>query len=295
MGQEWVELRVRTPADPAEVLSRLNDPTASGSWQDDGLLRLYWPAFAWEVERLADLRAVLAGLGHPVTEQDIVVGRLADRDWNEVWAQAVQPVRIGRVVIRPSCRRVELGADEVEVIIDPKQAFGTGHHATTQLLVEWLQEMIRGGETILDLGTGSGILAMAALKLGASHATGIDHDPVAIDCAREYARQNGFGGELCLEVGSAASLRDPPDAVDLLLANLDRQAILDCKEVLASHARRGTRLLLSGLLTEQLPEVAQSLAVNGIYMGTTRERDGWLALHATAGSSCEEVVDDGAS
>lgn len=295
MGQEWVELTVRTSADPAEVLSLLNDPSASGAWQENGLLRLYWPASAWEVDRLADLRAVLAGLGHPVAEQDIVTGRVADRDWNEPWTQAVQPVRIGRVVIRPSWHQVDLGTDEVELIIDPKQAFGTGHHATTQLLVEWLQEMIRGGETILDLGTGSGILAMAALKLGASHATGIDHDPVAIDCACAYAGQNGFGGELRLEVGSAASLRDPADSVDLLLANLDRQAILDCKEVLASYARRGTRLLLSGLLTEQLPEVKQALSVDGIYVGTTRERDGWLALHATAGWSCDEAADDSAS
>jgi ribosomal protein L11 methyltransferase len=295
MGQEWVELTVQTSADSADVLSLLNDPAASGAWQEDGLLRLYWPASGWDANRLADLRAVLAGLGHPVTEENIAVGRVADRDWNEPWAQAVQPVRIGRVVVRCSWHQVDLAAGEIELIIDPKQAFGTGHHATTQLLIEWLQEIIRGGETVLDLGTGSGVLAMAALKLGASHVTGIDHDPVAIDCARDYARQNGVGRTLALEIAGAVSLREPANSMDLLVANLDRQTILECSELLGSYARGGARLLLSGLLAEQVPEITQALAVNGIYVAATRERDGWVALDAAAASSCEDVVDDSTS
>jgi ribosomal protein L11 methyltransferase len=292
MGHEWVELTVPTLADPAEVLSLLGDPAASGAWQENGVVRLYWPACAWEAERLANLQAVLAALGYPVSEQDIAIGKVADRDWNEPWAQAVQPIRIGRVVIRPSWHQVDLAAGEIELIIDPRQAFGTGHHATTQLLIEWLQDIVRGGETVLDFGTGSGVIAMTALRLGASHVTGIDHDPVAIDCAHEYAKQNGVEQGLALKVGSAGSPCEPGNSVDLLVANLDRQTILDCGEVLASHARRGARLLLSGLLTEQLPEVTHALAVNGIYVAATRERDGWLAVYATAGSSCDEVLDD---
>jgi ribosomal protein L11 methyltransferase len=295
MGHDWVELTVRTSADSADVLALLNDPAVSGAWQEDGVVRLYWPASAWDAERVADLCAVLAGLGHSVTEENIAVGRLTDRDWNEPWAQAAQPVRIGRVVIRCSWHRVELAAGEVELIIDPKQAFGTGHHATTQLLIEWLQEIIRGGETVLDLGTGSGVLAMAALKLGASYATGVDHDPVAIDCARDYARQNGIGQTLVLEVANAVCLREPANWVNLLVANLDRQTIMECSDLLASYAQRGARLLLSGLLTEQVPEITQALAVNGIYVAAMRERDGWAAFDAAAGSSCENVEDDSGS
>ena len=148
---------------------------------------------------------------------------------------------------------------------------------------------------MLDLGTGSGVLAMAALKLGANHVTGIDHDAVAIDCARDYARQNGIGQTLALEVANVVSLREPANAVDLLVANLDRQTILECSELFASYARGGARLLLSGLLAEQVPEITQALAVNGIYVAATRERDGWVALDAAAASSCEDVVDDSTS
>ncbi|HJR76227.1 MAG TPA: 50S ribosomal protein L11 methyltransferase [Nitrospiraceae bacterium] len=292
MGQEWVELSVRTSADPAEVLSLLNDPAASGAWQEEGILHLYWPAPAWKADRLTDLQSVLAGLGHPVSDRDMTVGGLADRDWNEARAHAVQPVRIGRVVIRPSWHPVDLAAREVELIIDPKQAFGTGHHATTQLLIEWLQEVVLGGESVLDLGTGSGILAMTALRLGARCATGIDHDAVAIDCAREYAKQNGFGPELRLEVASAGAPHEQAEApVDLLVANLDRQTILDCREALASHAQRGARLLLSGLLSEHVAEVTQALAANALYIYTSRERGGWVALEASAGLSCDDTPD----
>jgi ribosomal protein L11 methyltransferase len=294
MSHDWVEVTVQTSADPAEVLSVLNDSAVCGAWQDDGLVHLYWPDVAWGAGRLADLRTVLAWLGHPVTEQAIVIGKVADRDWNEPWAKAVQPIRVGRVIIRPSWHRVDPTGNEVELIIDPKQAFGTGHHATTQLLIEWLQEVIVGGETVLDLGTGSGILAMVALRLGAGRATGIDHDPIAIDCAREYAKQNGFHEELTLKVGTAVALcAEAPCPVELVVANLDRQTILDCRDLLAHYAQRGARLLVSGLLAEQLSEITHALALNGIYIRTSRERDGWVALDAAADLSCDETSGEG--
>jgi ribosomal protein L11 methyltransferase len=186
---------------------------------------------------------------------------------------------------------VDCGSDDIELIIDPKQAFGTGHHATTQLLIEWLQEIIRGGETVLDLGTGSGILAMVALRLGARRARGIDCDPVAIDCAREYADQNGFGKELAWQVGPAAFISAQESfACDLLLANLDRQAILDSVEVLGASARRGARLLLSGLLDDQSAEIERALACEGLYVRTARKREGWLALDVGAAQPCDEAL-----
>ena len=85
-----------------------------------------------------------------------------------------------------------LNPGEIELIIDPKQAFGTGHHTTTQLLIEWLQQVVTSSDRVLDVGTGSGVLAMVALRLGAAKAVGEDFDPVAIDCARDYAQVNGF-------------------------------------------------------------------------------------------------------
>ena len=95
-------------------------------------------------------------------------------------------------------------AHQIEIILDPKQAFGTGHHATTCMLLEWLEgDVIHGGETVLDVGTGGGLLAMVALRLGAVQAVGIDPDPEAIDCAHEYASVNGF------RTGIVSAMREP--------------------------------------------------------------------------------------
>ena len=94
----------------------------------------------------------------------------------------------------------------IELVIDPRRAFGTGYHATTQLVVEWLEAHVRGGGVVLDVGTGSGILAMTAIRLGAASALGVDNDPVAVECAREYAVLNGFGPELELRVASFEDL-----------------------------------------------------------------------------------------
>lgn len=125
------------------------------------------------------------------------------QDWNRQWAQSVRPIRIGkRIVIRPSWESVALQARDIEIVLHPKQAFGTGHHATTRMLLEWREDVIYGGESVMDVGAGSGILAMAALRLGAASAVGVECDPVAVDCARDYATENGCGDHLKFRCGT---------------------------------------------------------------------------------------------
>jgi ribosomal protein L11 methyltransferase len=215
-------------------------------------------------------------------EPDIVVHSLSVQNWNLQWAQAVKPLRIGqRMVIRPSWETVECDSRQIELILDPKRAFGTGHHPTTHLLLEWLEDEIRGGESVLDVGTGSGLLSMAALRLGARRAVGLDHDPDAIECAQEYAALNRFGPELSLECRSLAG--DPPH--DLVLANLDCRTLLNLVQSLA--ASTGGRLLASGLLLDQRDEIVEAFARAGLYAAREREREGWLAVKFLKAESCE--------
>jgi ribosomal protein L11 methyltransferase len=188
-------------------------------------------------------------------------------------------------VVRPSWSNVEVGQHEIELVIDPKQAFGTGHHATTQLLIEWLEEKIRGGERILDLGTGSGILAMAALRLGAGCAVGLDIDPIAIDCARDYAKANGFGPELQFQVAAVHVPRS--ERFDLVVASLDRRTILESVPALTLWVTSGAILLLSGLLREDRNDVAVAFAQFGVAIRSFRERDGWLGIEMMQTEHCE--------
>jgi ribosomal protein L11 methyltransferase len=283
MSAEWIDVTIASTVDAGELLGLLDDPSIQGAWQDTSVIHLYWPEPEWSPEHLRRVEAALRQLDAPqAAAPGIHVQSLPHRDWNRVWAESVKPLRVGRrVIIRPSWEPVVLRPDEIEIILDPKQAFGTGHHATTGLLLGWLEDLVRGGESVLDVGTGSGILAMAALRLGAAHALGIDDDPVAIDCAQEYARVNGFGDELALECRSLGS----EGAADLVLANLDRRTLLQLAGRLAGCAE--TRLLVSGLLAEQREEIIGAFAAAGLYAGEQRERDGWLAMEFVRAQSCE--------
>lgn len=285
-------MRIESCVDADELIGLLDDPTVTVAWQEEGVIRLYWPADRWNQETLDEPRQVVQRLGDrlgPTGSPVVTINRLPDRDWNELWASPVTPIRIGwHMVIRPSWALVALRPHEFELVIDPKQAFGTGHHATTQLLAEWLEDLIQGGESVLDVGTGSGILAMLALRLGAKRALGIDHDPVAIDCAREYAAANGFGPELELRTVTLEDLKEPEDKrFDLILANLDPRRLTDSAAIFRMYLAHGTRPLLSGLLRENLQEVAEAFAAEGVCVRQTRERDGWLAMEIIVPESCE--------
>lgn len=283
---DWVDVRIRSRLDAGEMLGLLDDPTAQGGWQEGETVHLYWPSEIWSPDHLVKLRQILRQLDG-ANEPEIQVHALPHQDWNQLWAQSVKPLWIGkRMVIRPSWEGVILGAGQFEIILDPKQAFGTGHHATTRMLLEWLEEIVQGGESVLDVGTGSGILAMAALRLGAGRAVGIDHDAVAIECAQEYARLNRFGSELSLHCGRLEELQ-AETSFDLVLANVDRQTLLSVADRLTGRTR--SRLLVSGLLLNQREEIVAAFAAAGLYPCRQREQDGWLAMEFLRTQSCEGV------
>jgi ribosomal protein L11 methyltransferase len=284
MTSEWIEVQIRCSLDAGEVLGLLDDPCVPGAWQEGPTIHLYWPSHQWTSDHLAHVRRILQRLTEQgIADSDIVVHSVPDQDWNRQWTQAVKPLRVGkRIVIRPSWEQVAVAEGEVEIVLDPKQAFGTGHHATTSLLLEWLEEDIRGGESVLDVGTGSGLLGMVALRLGAVRATGIDNDPDAIECARGYAAVNGFGPELALQCGT---LTGGLDSFEMVLANLDRRTLLDLAEPLA--ASTGRTLLVSGIFVDQRAEVVAAFAHVGLYPGRQREREGWLAMEFHQAQSCE--------
>ena len=285
---DWIQVDVQTSLDAGELLGMLNDPEVTGAWQEQDWIHLYWPAARCGPDTWQGLRLALTQLGHPEPAGAITINRLADRDWNAQWSRLVEPIRIGQVVIRPSWKTVALNPGDIELIIDPKQAFGTGHHATTQLLINWLQEMVTPTDRVLDVGTGSGVLAMVALRLGAAEAVGEDFDPVAIECARDYAQVNGFDARLTLAV-EYAQTQKPHRGFEptLVLANLDRQTLLNAAETLCGYATGGARLLLSGLLADQRAEIEAAYAEHGVYVRALRERDGWIALEASGMESCD--------
>ncbi|MDH5740781.1 MAG: 50S ribosomal protein L11 methyltransferase [Nitrospira sp.] len=288
MSNDWVDVCIQERLDAGELLSRLDDTHVQGAWEDQGVVHLYWPEDQWSDDRLASLRLVVSDLAPSCGDVAVSVKQIPSQDWNEAWARSVQPLRIGRLVIRPSWEVIALDPNDIEIVLDPKQAFGTGHHATTRMLLMWLQQDIRGGEKVLDVGSGSAILAMAAVKLGAASALGVEIDPVAVDCAREYVAQNGLNDQIDIVCGRLADLPQERQTVaDLVLANLDRQTVLNLANDLAGLAMQGARLAVSGILVEQRDEIIDHLSSLGLVCTERCEEEGWVAMKFLKPEPCD--------
>jgi ribosomal protein L11 methyltransferase len=289
-SEGWIDVRIRTNVDAGELLARLADPAIQGGWEENGVVHLYWSKPQWSLEARACLARTLLGLDPDASpERDICVEDLPDQDWNRQWAQSVRPIRIGRrIVIRPSWEVVTLQVQDIEIVLDPKQAFGTGHHATTRMLLEWLEDLIHGGEFVLDVGAGSGILAMVALRLGVDSALGVECDPVAVECAQDYLKENGFGDGLEFRCGTLEEI-DPQGTLrpDLILANLDCLTLLLLCDELGRYLSHGARLLLSGILLDQEQEILVAFSRVGAMLSRRREQEGWVALELLMVESCE--------
>ncbi len=275
--QSFIDVHIALPVDAAELAGLLVDEGMMGVWEQDGVIHLYWDDSTWDEALLATIRESLRQLGVQPNSEQIAVRRVPWQDWNAKWTELVQPIRIGqRILVRPSWTTVNLPEHDIELILDPKQAFGTGHHPTTQILCEWLEESIQGGERVLDVGTGSGLLGMVALRLGAKYVVGVDDDSVAIECAKEYARMNHFGAELDLRTLDVRNLLN--DSFDLIVANIDRRTLLAACRCLANLSDSHTVLLMTGILISDQQEIINCYKKVGWRCAEVRRQDEWSAL-----------------
>jgi ribosomal protein L11 methyltransferase len=197
-----------------------------------------------------------------------------DRDWQAEWKATIRPVRAGRIVIVPSWLADDHLAeqDEVTLVLDPGRAFGSGHHATTTLCLELLGELELAGRTVADVGCGTGILAIAAARLGARVAA-VDLDPEAVTVTRENAERNDV--QLRCEVGSVEALPGPAQVV---VANLVTDVVVSLAVPLVAATTEV--LLVSGVASEREDRVVDALTAAGATIEEVRERDGWVALRA---------------
>jgi len=202
------------------------------------------------------------------------IDRLEDTDWVRETQRQFEPIRAGdRLWIVPTWHQSP-DPQAVNLVLDPGAAFGTGSHPTTRLVLGWLEREVRGGEAVLDYGCGSGILAIAALKMGAARALGVDIDPLALEAARYNASANAVG----LEVLAADA---PLDVVaDLTVANILANPLRMLAPLLAAHTRPGGRIALSGILAAQSAEVMVAYAPFFEMAGAGAE-GGWVCLAGT--------------
>lgn len=201
---------------------------------------------------------------------------VAPQNWNANWEQSIEPQTIGKFYVRPTWGEAYYGDEYIELLIDPKMAFGTGYHATTRLLLEWIPEVVKGNEEVLDAGTGTGILAIAALKAGAKQAFGFDIDEWSEDNAKENMALNGVDS-FEVKLGSTETI-PAEKQYDLILANINRNALLDLIPILNAHLKPGGKLLLSGLLEADESTILKVTDKQLLTHVATRQQKEWIAL-----------------
>jgi ribosomal protein L11 methyltransferase len=305
----WLELAVDADVEAVEAVSEILGRAAPGGTSvepafeliDEGLgarldptrpaiVRAYLPAR----DRAAADRAVAevaAALGHLQAFGLRPIGELRTRlvqetDWADAWKAYFPVMRIGRrLVIRPTWRRHRRVPGDVVLALDPGMAFGTGLHPTTRLCLVGVEVLAdRGalaGVRVLDVGCGSGILSIAALKLGAAAALGVDTDPIAVEATVANARRNGLARRLPVRAGSLPSGAGP---FDVVLANLIAGVLVPLAGALRDELRPGGWLLASGIFIDREGEVRDAFEAAGLRV-TGRDVEGdWVALEAIRGA-----------
>jgi ribosomal protein L11 methyltransferase len=198
-----------------------------------------------------------------------------EADWGEVWKRGLEPLVVGRVFVRPSWVDAAPPPGTAEVVLDPGMAFGTGTHPTTALCLAALSDLLaaRPGTSVLDVGTGSGLLAIAAAKLGAGRVAANDEDPVAVRVARENAAANGAA----VEIGQEPVARIV-GTFDLVVANILANTLVELAGEISAKVAPGGTVLLSGILAPQEDEVCAAYVARGLVPAPGRREGGWALV-----------------
>ncbi len=241
-------------------------------------VRTYLPAGLEAQETVEQLRTVLVCLGNLARIGPLQVRVLDERSWAEAWKAGLGPMHIGRrLVVVPSWQRYRARRGEVCLRIDPGMAFGTGLHQTTRLCLTALEEFLRPGARVLDLGTGSGILAIAAARLGSSWVLALDTDPVAVAAAVRNVRRNHVEDRVQVREGTLEPGMGP---FAIILANLLAHTLVALAGRLADALMLGGYLIGSGILREQGKMVETAWRGAGLEVVERSSEDEWLALVA---------------
>ncbi|MBI4339780.1 MAG: 50S ribosomal protein L11 methyltransferase [Chloroflexi bacterium] len=297
---DWLELSIQAPAEYVEPLSeifrRYSDGNVAvqteGDWdpdndpgQADPPSRITITAYLRLDDTLRSRKAMI-DVGVRLVSHLQPLGALqervlAEKEWETAWKAHFTVLRVGRrIVLKPTWHDYAPKPGDAVVELDPGMAFGTGHHPTTRMCLEELDRRVQPGSRALDVGTGSGILAITAARLGAAHVVGLDIDGTAVQAARENVTRNGVAGKVRVYPGSLPHPEAPAAAFDIVVANITAGAIAALAGELAQTMAQDGTLIASGIIAQRQAEAED--AIQRYLTITSRRQDGdWLLLTAT--------------
>lgn len=292
---QWLEVMLRVPREEGEAIAEIlrsygyqgvsisHEGVPPDRYDDDELplppevaVRVYLPKDDRAAVAQAEIEAQLSGLG-----MSPIYMTFDEEDWADAWKKHYHPVRIGeRIVVQPEWEPADdIRPNDVVITLDPGMAFGTGTHPTTRLCLASLDAQVQPGHTVLDLGTGSGILAIAAAKLGASKVLAVDIDPVAVEAALENIQKNQTAEKVTVQEGGLESVVTSARRFDVVVANiLARTIIAMADQHLGEIVRPGGVAIFSGIILDQVADVEAALQKAGLTLTGVRQEADWVAM-----------------
>ncbi|HIE29521.1 TPA: 50S ribosomal protein L11 methyltransferase [Candidatus Poribacteria bacterium] len=303
MKMKWTEISITTSYEAAEIVSNfllelgasgvlINDEVCETALHDTSSpvnsvrclhrvnLITHFPTDDLIGNRIAKIKTFLQELqeiGLEIRPAQIEIKSITDERWSESWKSAFPPLRIGqRFIVSPRWNKITPSSEQVVIWLDPGMAFGTGYHPTTQLALSLLEEVISGGERVADIGTGSGILAIAAAKLGADKVIATDIDKTVIPIAQENARINGVEEKIEIVVGNA--FESLSGRYDIIVVNILTKVILPIIPDCPNYLKADGLLIFSGILTEEMPNIESAARFNGLQIVKTVTKEDWVGV-----------------
>ena len=273
VNNSWLELSITAPAEYVEPLSVVfqryghggvvieqlggYNPDEGDDIDDtsDAILRVYLPVDSTTESRKQQIKVAVDLISRLCTVSPIYEKILDEGEWMESWKNHFALIKVGRVVICPTWMDYQAAGEELVMRIDPGMAFGTGHHPTTHMCLAEIENPMPLGANVLDLGTGSGILSIAAAMLGAGSIVALDTDPSAVRIAAENFRLNEVDNVANVNTGTLSVGEKPLGMFDLVVANIYTKVILEVAQALVSNLSRKGRLVVSGIMAERSEEV----------------------------------------
>jgi ribosomal protein L11 methyltransferase len=285
----WTSLLIPVNPPTGEAISAfLLSSGATGIVEQNGGIQAFFPG-SMPVrplkEEVVRYLHALRDLGFETHPDRIAFETIDDRDWNSEWKKSYHGFSLGeRIFIKPSWEALPTQPYECLIEIDPEMAFGSGTHATTRLCLLQIEKLVHGGERVLDIGTGTGILAIAAAKLGAATVTAFDIDPIAAETCVKNAIRNGVRSQISIYTGTLHALRSSAHW-DIVLANVNRNEIFKLLPLMQKVLHYSVELVLSGILAEEAEAVNAAVTSQGFHVIETVHSEEWVACRATPGSA----------
>ena len=297
---EWTQIKVTSKLekldDVSAVMSMISNYLQIEDYSDIDLKTCYGDLIDESIlnadKTIASVSVYLAGNGHADTvnqirarldelkiEATIEVNGVNEEDWANSWKEFYKPLKIGeRIVIVPAWEKYDAKEGELILKMDPGMAFGTGNHETTRLVIGLLEKYVKGGERVVDVGCGSGILAICASKLGAGMCRAYDIDPVAVKVARDNIMESGLDNITC-DVSDLLRGVDKTDGgYDIVCANIVADIIIRMTPDIAAYMNEGAVILASGIIVERSEDVIECFEKHGFSIAEKVVENGWCAL-----------------